>query len=376
MLTVLGVLFLGQALAVAAISGRTRPPVARLEGARAALAAASAGAAPRWAAEELRQSGEALARAEAEYGRQGARLWPRRDFQAVADLLWSAETRASRAGQVGEERRVAARTEAEDALEAAGELLAAGEGFVAATAVPPGERAHIARARLLVAEARSLLAAEEYALATARAESGRLEMGRALGPSLLRARRYASGDQVRTWRRWIDETRAWSRASGRSAIVVVKERNELRLLERGRGASVYAADIGANAIGRKLRAGDGATPEGRYRVVAKKGEGRTRFHKALLLDYPNAADRQRLAEARRAGELPRGVQPGGLIEIHGEGGRGRNWTDGCVALSNVDMDEVFARVEVGSWVTIVGGDGGNGTFSGFVDHLDRVGGER
>ena len=118
----------------------------------------------------------------------------------------------------------------------------------------------------------------------------------------------------------------------------------------------------------KRRQGDRATPEGRYRIVAKKSY--SRFHRALLLDYPNAADRARFAAAQRRGEVPRDARIGGLIEIHGEGGRGQNWTDGCIALSNGDMDELYSRVSTGTRVTIVGGDGRDGAFS---DLLRRVG---
>jgi murein L,D-transpeptidase YafK len=107
--------------------------------------------------------------------------------------------------------------------------------------------------------------------------------------------------------------------------------------------------------------------------VKKKDRGQSRYHRALLLDYPNAADRERFAAAQRRGEIPRGARIGGLIEIHGDGGRGQNWTEGCVALANDDMDDLYARVGVGTRVTIVGGDGSNGAFS---DLLAQVGGVR
>ena len=80
------------------------------------------------------------------------------------------------------------------------------------------------------------------------------------------------------------------------------------------------------------------------------------FYKALLLDYPNAEDRAEFNRARRSGDLPPSAGIGGLIEIHGEGGRGRDWTRGCAAVTNRDMDELFARVGVGTPVTIVGSD--------------------
>ena len=68
----------------------------------------------------------------------------------------------------------------------------------------------------------------------------------------------------------------------------------------------------------------------------------------------------------RAGYLPRGMPLGGLIEIHGEGGRGKDWTNGCVALVNEEMDDLFSKVDVGTPVTIVGADGNGGTFTKLV----------
>jgi murein L,D-transpeptidase YafK len=129
----------------------------------------------------------------------------------------------------------------------------------------------------------------------------------------------------------------------------------------------YAAELGYNSAGNKSRSGDGATPEGRYRITSKKPVGQSTYHMALLLDYPNAADRRRFERERRAGRIGRNVSPGGLIEVHGEGGRGKDWTKGCVALTNSEMEDLFARVDIGTPVTIVGGDGNGGTFTHLVD---------
>ncbi len=73
-----------------------------------------------------------------------------------------------------------------------------------------------------------------------------------------------------------------------------------------------------------------------------------------MLDYPNAEDRTRFRRLKRAGQMPRDQEIGSLIEIHGQGGRSRDWTKGCVALENADMDELAPRVHVGTAVTIVG----------------------
>jgi lipoprotein-anchoring transpeptidase ErfK/SrfK len=291
----------------------------------------------------------------------------------VAGHLAGAEALAREAGRLGEEFRDEGRAAAEQAVREARAVEAHAEALVAVTALPRSERVHLQRARLLVREAEALLREEEIEAARARADLSRIELREALGPALEAAERYTSREQVATWRRWIDETRARSRATGEAAILVLKEKNVLVLVSRGVAARSYDAEIGSNALGVKQRQGDRATPEGRYRIVAKRDHGRSRYYRALLLDYPNAADRERFAAAQRRGEIPREASIGGLIEIHGEGGRGQNWTEGCVALSNSDIDDLYRRVDVGTRVTIVGGDGRDGAFS---DLLAQVGGNR
>ena len=352
------------------VTGRARPPVAEREAALDAFEAASRGPAARWAPLALRAADGALRDALLEWSRQENRLLPLRDFRPVARLLAAASSSAGEAARLGEERRSEARGAAEVAVSEARALEAHAVALLAATAVPRGQRAHLLRARLLVREAETLLGEGDVEAARDRADRSRAEMGEALGPALAAAERYTSREQLATWRRWVEETRALSRSTGEAAIVVLKEKNRLVLLTKGVTARTYDAEVGQNALGVKQRQGDGATPEGRYRIVKKKDRGQSRYHRALLLDYPNAADRARFAAAQRRGEIPQGARIGGLIEIHGEGGRGQNWTEGCVALSNPDMDDLYKRVAVGTRVTIVGGDGRDGAFS---DLLARVG---
>jgi murein L,D-transpeptidase YafK len=119
-------------------------------------------------------------------------------------------------------------------------------------------------------------------------------------------------------------------------------------------------DLGANSINQKSHAGDRTTPEGLYRITKKKGYGQSKYGLALLLDYPNAEDRRRFSEAKARGQITKRTGIGGLIEIHGEGGRGVDWTDGCIAPDNRDMEVLFREGGVGTMVAIVGSDGGVG----------------
>lgn len=156
------------------------------------------------------------------------------------------------------------------------------------------------------------------------------------------------------WQRDLEETLAWSRRERGTALIVDKLNHEVHLVQNGRRLRTYPAELGPGWLERKSREGDDATPEGRYRVVRRKTGSQTRYHRALLLDYPNESDRERFEELKRRGAIPRTARIGGLIEVHGHGGKGEDWTHGCVSLEDEHIEELFLRVPVGAPVTIVG----------------------
>ena len=166
--------------------------------------------------------------------------------------------------------------------------------------------------------------------------------------------RFREPRNLALWRRMVAETVEVSREEGTAAFVVDKLNRKLHVYQGGKRVATFNAEIGAKGLKQKLHSGDQATPEGRYRVLQVRGPRQTRYYKALLIDYPNAEDRARFSFGRRTGQVPLRAGIGSLIEIHGEGGQGRDWTNGCVALSNRDMDRIFARARVGTPVTIVG----------------------
>lgn len=210
------------------------------------------------------------------------------------------------------------------------------------------------RAEASLVEARRLRQQGDFSRASDKAKEAASLAG-ALSPEAeAMVARLVDPANVRHWevlvRKVVDE----SRARGGEALVVDKSEQVAALFVQGKPARMFPVELGYNGLSQKLRAGDGATPEGIYRVTRRKGRGDTRYYRALLLDYPNAEDRIRFRHARARGEIERSASIGGLIEIHGEGGRGRNWTDGCIALTNSDMDYLFERLGPGSPVVIVG----------------------
>jgi len=161
-------------------------------------------------------------------------------------------------------------------------------------------------------------------------------------------------DQRPVWERWVQETIRESRRTGGRALVVDKMNRRLHVYEAGKLVESLEVELGSSWLGDKGMEGDNATPEGKYKVSVRRGAGSTRYYRALEVDYPNADDRRAFAEGKRTGRISSSARIGGLIEIHGEGGKGDDWTNGCVALRNRDMERLFVRTPLGTPVTIVG----------------------
>ena len=155
---------------------------------------------------------------------------------------------------------------------------------------------------------------------------------------------------------------AWLAATGNShpqlldkkiayRIVIVKSTRTMTLQNKEHVLKTYKIALGGQPVGAKERQGDQKTPEGEYAIDSKNSQ--SRFYLALHLSYPNAKDRERARSL--------GVAPGGDVEIHGLGkhygwigARHRlvDWTDGCIAVTNDEIEEIFRIVPVGTRVEI------------------------
>lgn len=338
-------------------AGKTEPPVYSRAVAERALRDARDAGAGRWAPEALVAAESALRQSQTAYRTQEVRFLPLRDFSEARVGLQLAEEKARFAAAEAGRRRESARAAAEGAITKAAEDATFSEEFGDAMSLAPFERTLLQRSRIVLSEARIRFRGEDYEHAASLArEAGELAR-RVAGNAAAVAERFTHPTLVRNWRRMIDDTIAWSRRTGGKAIVVLKDNRRLDLYDDGRLVRSYPADMGYRSFNDKLLSGDAATPEGRYRIVGKRGPGSATYYRALDLDYPNAEDRAEFARLKRAGKISRSARLGGSIQIHGEGGRGRDWTRGCVAVTNTAMDDLFRRVDTGTPVTIVGGDG-------------------
>jgi len=155
------------------------------------------------------------------------------------------------------------------------------------------------------------------------------------------------------WKNLANDAIAASKGGGK-VILVDKVAHVLYVYQSGKAIRSFDVEFGPNWMAHKERSGDKATPEGNYHITSKKERGSTTYHKAMLLDYPNAEDRAQFAIKKRKGLISRGAGIGNLIEIHGNGGRGFDWTSGCVGMRDRDIDDLYRLVSSGTRVTIVG----------------------
>lgn len=137
------------------------------------------------------------------------------------------------------------------------------------------------------------------------------------------------------------------------AVLVKKGQRRLYLLHHGKPFRTYRVSLGIDPVGHKERRGDNRTPEGHYLIDWRNPN--SRFHRSLHISYPNEQDR--LYAARQ------GWDPGGMIMIHGQPhGRGpgavrdliayKDWTEGCIAVSNLAIDEIWRFVPNGTPIEI------------------------
>jgi murein L,D-transpeptidase YafK len=134
-------------------------------------------------------------------------------------------------------------------------------------------------------------------------------------------------------------------------VLVLKGARRMLLLAGRRVLRDYEVSLGPSPAGPKRRRGDGRTPEGRYVLDARIED--SRFHRAIHVSYPNESD---LAFARRAG-----IDPGGRVMIHGlpadgswvgQEQLGFDWTNGCIAVTDDEMQEIWELVDDGTPIEI------------------------
>ena len=144
---------------------------------------------------------------------------------------------------------------------------------------------------------------------------------------------------------------AFGQTARADRVLVLKKEHTLQLLRQGKIIKTYKVALGGDPVGPKTRQGDHKTPEGVY--VLNFRNAHSQFYKSIHISYPNAGDRE---QARQ-----KGVSPGGDVFVHalpngygaiGAAHRLKDWTDGCVAVTDEEMDEIWDLVPDGTPIEI------------------------
>ncbi|MGD8468780.1 MAG: L,D-transpeptidase family protein, partial [Desulfobacterales bacterium] len=135
-------------------------------------------------------------------------------------------------------------------------------------------------------------------------------------------------------------------------VLIEKKARRLTLLSKGEVIKTYKIALGGDPVGPKVRQGDSKTPEGVYTIDSRNSN--SEYHLSLHISYPNEIDK------KRAKEL--GVSPGGNIMIHGikngldwvgASHTELDWTEGCIAVTDAEMEEIYKLVPNGTIVVIM-----------------------
>lgn len=328
------------------------PPQSEVEAARAAIARARDRQSEVYSPRLFREAQNNYDSAMTAWRAENERFILFRDYERVVAFAALAQKKADEATRNTIKRSTSLKANLESEIRRMKEEMAKFEKIFLSMPLPQDVKKKHARGKLLLREAEVDMDKGNYV-------NGNLK--------ITEANEYISGtytlarnnleDYFRhysDWQEWATSTINESRRDGSYAIVVEKIPGVCHLYHGGKKKYTFEAEFGSNWLGDKMRRGDMATPEGKYVVTKKLSGSSTIYYKALMINYPNKIDIQEFNERIRNGKLPADARIGDMIEIHGEGGKGANWTQGCVALRNADMDIIFKYASKGTPVTIIG----------------------
>jgi tetratricopeptide (TPR) repeat protein len=333
------------------IYASVKPPVDDIGKARTALAEAKAQLAGKYAGESLKEAEQYFDQAMEEWQKQNSIFFVFRNYTFTTDLALKSYSRAVAALDEAGKSKSKLRYNAENRLNSLNQKISYFEKYYKNLALKPHTIKLFNAGKTKYFEANIEFKAEEYINALKLILKAEEHISQAEKQAHLRLAEFYHDYPI--WEKNVKTAYQLSK-KGQTVILIDKLDASLTILKSGKEYKTIPVEFGANWMGDKMMAGDKATPEGIYKVQVKKDRSRTIYYKALLLDYPNREDEKRYNHLVRSGKISKSTGIGNLIEIHGDGGKGIHWTDGCIALDNKEMDLVFSQSSVNTPVIIVG----------------------
>lgn len=288
----------------------------------------------------------------AAWKRENGKFFLFRDYKKAIAFAGEAKKKAERAGELSEKNERVAKDGLEEGVKTLRDKAKSFDAVYLNIPMSASIKKKQAKGKLLLNETEVAFTRGDYKEGSEKFQEAKRNIEEAYREAESVVETYFSA--LPTWQKKLNATLDASKKNGSYVIVVEKFPPCCCVYYKGILKEEFKAELGKNWLGDKRREGDDATPEGMYKVTKKLGEGKTKYYKALLLDYPNAEDRERFRQLKKAGEISSSAGIGSLIEVHGGGGKGVHWTNGCVALTDKDMDKIYKYAGVGTMVTIIG----------------------
>lgn len=328
------------------------PPDKAVNQARKMLSEAELAKSSRYAREQYVQAAAYYDSAMKAWSRENERMILFRNYEGVKDLAGKSAESSRKAGELARRNMVKAEEMLEIRMQGLEERMKVFEDTYGNFPMNAMHRGAVAQSKIQYSEAVLAFQNKNYSLCRSKLDSLEQTMNDLLQFHEELLRTYLT--EYPNWSAMVEKTINHSRRNKACCLVVDKLARECMLYKDGKLIQSYAVELGPNWVGHKRQQGDKSTPEGMYKISDKKSRGQTAYYKALMLNYPNEEDKKRYLQNKQNGSIRQDANIGSLIEIHGHGGKGTDWTDGCIALKDEDMDVVFNHCSVGSWVTIVG----------------------
>jgi hypothetical protein len=329
-----------------------QPPLEKLEKCRKMVAKARTAEADKYAPSELKKAEGFWEQAMAEWKLQNKKSIAFRDFSKLSNLISESSEFAEKSTAISIKTKKDLTESILNDITSLKKINSQIEYFCQKLPLNHGIRQKLTPTNLKLSEAEAAFKRNDLLVAKNRIDEVKTKILNLKNLTTETLEKYFS--DFKTWQSINQEMITWSKINDGVSLVVDKFSRKCYVYRSGKQIHEYDVELGINWLGDKQFRGDKATPEGKYKITKKKSAKDTRYYKALLINFPNEEDMRRFKSAKERGVISKSAQIGGLIEIHGEGGKGIDWTEGCVALDNRDMDKIFSLCSVGTPVAIVG----------------------
>lgn len=327
-------------------------PSLEMDSARKALSDAAAGKADVYSRKLYNQARVYYDSAMVNWQKQNRRFYYFRDYEKVISFANLSEEKSIEAEANSRSSSSSLKSNLQQKIEALNNLVTELDLLFNNYPLTEETRSRISRGKMLLEEAEIAFKKGTFLQANRKITDSEYLLTESFKSATENLKNYFESYSL--WKKWVEMTVNESRRNNDYSIIIDKFSRKCYVYYGGSQKYEFNAELGKNWVGDKRVKGDMATPEGMYRITKKFDGRKTKYYKALLLDYPNEEDTARFRTEIQKGSLPPDAKIGGLIEIHGNGGKGIDWTEGCVALTDKEMDLIFKIAKVGTPVTIVG----------------------